>query len=267
MISHEAAQRVRPLQERIAPLRQELLAHPIYQRIAAIADLRLFMRHHVFAVWDFMSLLKSLQRRLTCVDVPWLPPADAAAARLINEIVLGEETDTDGQGGYASHFELYRRAMIRCGAETSEIDRFASAMRDGATWRGALVTAEVPPAVRRFVERTFAVIESGDLPELAAAFTFGREDLLPDVFQRVVDELRTQPGSGLDDFVYYLRRHIELDGDEHGPMAIRLVTSVCGDDELAWQRAEEAAVGALAARRDLWDAMLAALPQEAAVRA
>ena len=70
----------------------------------------------MFAVWDFMSLLKAIQRELCGVGVPWVPSPNLQATRLVNEIVLGEESDEDGEGGYASHFVLYRRAMQRCGA-------------------------------------------------------------------------------------------------------------------------------------------------------
>jgi hypothetical protein len=110
--------RLQRIQERLTPLKAALLTHSIYQEIDRPDSLRLFMEHHVFAVWDFMSLLKALQRRLCCVEVPWLPAADPLGSRLVNEIVLAEESDDDGQGGFASHFELYRRAMKRCGANS-----------------------------------------------------------------------------------------------------------------------------------------------------
>ena len=44
-----------------------------------------------------------------------------------------------------------------------------------------------PEAAHQFVQQTFRIIETRNLREVAAAFTFGREDLLPDVFQRIVD--------------------------------------------------------------------------------
>ena len=99
------------LQQEVATTRRLLLNNGLYHRLQTMADLRQFMEHHVFAVWDFMSLLKGLQRELTCVEVPWVPTANPDTRRLINEIVLEEETDLDPQGQPTSHFELYMRAM------------------------------------------------------------------------------------------------------------------------------------------------------------
>ena len=224
-----------------------------------------FMEHHVFAVWDFMSLIKVLQQRLCCVSVPWIPSTAHAESRFINEIVLGEETDEDGHGGYASHFELYHRAMTKFGANTSQIDRFIRAVTNGSDVTGALQLAELPHSIQVFVGHTFEVIETGDLCRIASAFTFGREDLLPEVFQKIVDEISEQSGTSLDDFQFYLRRHVELDGDEHGPMAARLITSLCGTDESKWRSAEEAAVAALKARLAFWDGIYAAIKKLPAV--
>jgi hypothetical protein len=217
------------------------------------------MEHHVFAVWDFMSLLKALQRRLCCNDIPWLPPLDHVSARFINEIVLAEETDADGHGGFLSHFSLYLRAMAGCGADNSRVDRFLVEIQRGAPVPAALEAARVPAPAKAFVCRTFDVIESGDLCMLAATFTFGREDLLPHVFQQLVDRLAEVAGGGLDDLRYYLHRHIALDGDEHGPLATKLVQSVCRDDEDCWNVATQAALATLEARRELWDGVCASL--------
>lgn len=254
-----SADRFRRIQDRIEPLRAALLAHPIYAQINSLPALRIFMQHHVFAVWDFMSLLKSLQRQICCVDVPWLPAADGETARFINEIVLGEESDEDGHGGHASHFDLYHRAMQGCDAETHSIDIFLQQLRRGLSLESALTAAEVPPSVQQFVRQTFAIINSGNVSAIAASFTFGREDLLPSVFQRIVDELNIATSGGLRQFQYYLARHIELDGDHHGPMSIRLTTSLCGDSEQNWATAEAVAVSSLESRLAMWDGMLAAI--------
>jgi hypothetical protein len=257
---HGDMHRIDSMRARLAPLKRALLDHPLYREIDSLEALRVFMQHHVFAVWDFMSLLKALQRTMCCVEVPWLPTAPEPC-RLINEIVLAEESDEDGQGGFASHFELYRRAMIACGADVAAIDQFLAQLRQGGTTAGALDAAKVPASVGYFVKHTFAVVDDGQLSNIAAAFTFGREDLLPAVFQRIVDELSIQASGSLELFRYYLRRHIGLDGEEHGPMAHRLIEFLCGANDDCWQAAEEAAVTALEARRVLWTGIYEALRQ------
>jgi hypothetical protein len=250
---------IKKIENRLAPFRTTLFDHGVYGEIDRLESLRLFMEHHVFAVWDFMSLLKVLQRRLCCVDVPWLPPIDLEGSRFINEIVLAEESDEDGRGGFASHFELYHRSMNQCGASTAAIDGFLNDLRRGVDVSTAIASPTVPEAARRFVQKTFKIIENGDLCEVASAFAFGREDLLPDVFQQIVDNLNTESGGRLEDFKYYLERHIELDGDDHGPMATRLLESLCGDDQSRWEKAEQAAVNCLIARQELWDGICEAI--------
>jgi hypothetical protein len=252
------------LKERLTPLRTALLEHPIYREIDGLESLHIYLEHHVFAVWDFMSLLKELQRRLCCVDVPWLPAADTLGTRFINEIVLAEESDDDGRGGCISHFELYRRAMRQCGASTAAIDGFLDELLRGTSIEAALETHAIAACVRLFVSETFAIIAEGELCAIASAFTFGREDLLPALFQRIVDELSVVAGGGLDEFKYYLHRHIGLDGDEHGPMAGKLIGSLCGSDEGRWRIAERAAVRSLEARRALWDGIYALMRQRKA---
>jgi hypothetical protein len=246
------------LEAAIAPVRLALLAHPIYADLATPRALRIFMQHHVFAVWDFMSLLKALQRTVCGAGAAWTPPRLSLGARLINEIVLAEESDEDGAGGYASHFELYRRAMRHCGADTAQIDSLVEQLSTGQTLVVALAKAPLPAAAQRFVEHTFDVIATGDPVRIAAAFTFGREDLLPDVFAQIVDRLAAAD-PGLATFKYYLLRHIELDGDHHGPMAQRLIECLCGDDPSRWLAATAAAQAALEARLAFWDAIHSAV--------
>lgn len=257
---------IEKLEERIAPFRDELINHRLYGEIDCLEALQQFMELHIFAVWDFMSLLKALQRRICCVDVPWLPPVDAQTCRFINEIVLAEESDGDNRGGFASHFDIYHRSMKQCGSNTSSIDSFVSELRKGASVRTALQSPHVPRAAGQFVEHTFTVIESGNLCDIASVFTFGREDLLPDVFQRIVDTLDVEAGGQLASFKYYLERHIGLDGDEHGPMSRRLVESLCGSDESNWKSAEEAAINCLIARKILWDRISNTLKHRKGVR-
>ena len=242
---------------KIAPLRLELQQHPVYDQLESLPNLQRFMELHVYAVWDFMSLLKALQRELCCVEVPWLPSKYSSAARFINEIVLEEESDLNDLGGYSSHFELYLRGMQECGADVQPIGLFLEHLRMGASVPEALAGAKVPEPARQFVLTTFEIIASGDLCAIAAAFTFGREDLLPDLFHEVVTHLHEEVTQSLGTFKFYLDRHILLDGGQHGPMANRLLIALCEDDPLRWQTVETTALKSLAVRKTLWDGMIA----------
>ncbi len=246
------------LEARLAPLNAQLAHHPLYRSFETLADLRLFMGTHVFAVWDFMSLLKTLQRGLTSVEVPWTPSPLPESRRLINEIVFGEESDLF-QGRPVSHFELYRTAMLECGADTAPIDRLLAALAEGAPWRDALAACGAPAPAVHFVETTFSIIETGKLHSTAAAFTFGREDLIPEMFRGFLRDQDQMLGGQLSTFRWYMERHIEVDGDAHGPMALRMVAELCGDDPQKWHEATEAAVEALEARVALWDGVVSLL--------
>jgi hypothetical protein len=250
------------IESRIAPLRARLTAHPLYASIRTSGHLRLFMQSHVFAVWDFMSLLKSLQSQLTCVSLPWVPTTFPESRRFINEIVLGEESDTY-QGRAMSHFELYLEAMQQCGADTSAIRSLLDTIASRHFNANAI---DAPPAAQRFVAATFRVIHHGSLAAQAAAFTFGREDVIPDLFRTLVRDLNTQQHGALDTFVWYLERHIEVDGEDHGPLSLRMVADLCGSDEALWNEATEAAVAALQARIALWDGILEQIEQINAAR-
>jgi hypothetical protein len=252
-------ERLRTLRGRVEPHRVQLLAHPVYRSVDTLPRLRTFMEHHVFAVWDFMSLLKRLQREFTITDVPWLPPRDRLACRLINEIVLGEESDADGRGGFASHFELYLEAMRDVGADTSTVRSFIGRLQRGESVRTALADAAVPPPVRAFTRATFEFVDGPSIVAVAAAFTLGREDLVPEMFRRFVAGLDRNATTGLERFQYYLDRHIQLDEQEHGPMALQMLAAVCGDRDEAWREAEEAVIRAVAARTAFWDGVLAAI--------
>jgi pyrroloquinoline quinone (PQQ) biosynthesis protein C len=232
------------LLQTIAPLQTLLATHPLYNSIRSLPDLQLFMQSHVYAVWDFMSLLKSLQRTLTCVDVPWQPTADARSRRLINEIVLGEESDVY-EGEALSHFELYLRAMQSCGATTEPAHTLLATLSSGGSLDQALAPA--PAEAAAFVHSTFAVVGTNEPHRVAAAFTFGREDLIPDMFSEFVRELDTQLPGRIALFRYYLERHIEMDGDEHGPMAMQMMQQLCRTPQ-QWQEATDTACFALKAR-------------------
>lgn len=210
-----------------------------------------FTEHHVFAVWDFMSLLKRLQREVTHLTIPWLPPADARAARFVNEMVLAEECDEDGLGDFADHFSTYRRGMREAGANCAPMDTLLEGLRAGRGWREALAASNAPTVAARFVTHTLRVAEDGLPHEVAASFLFGREALLPTLFAELLTSLAEET-PGFQTLHYYFNRHVELDGNEHGPMAERLLLNLCGDCPIKQAEAEVAAGSALQARRQLW---------------
>lgn len=237
----------------IAAERRALLEHRLYGRLRTLEHLAVFMAHHVFAVWDFMSLLKALQVRITCTSVPWLPQGNAQVRRLVNEIVLGEESDALPAGGATSHFELYLQAMREAGADTAQVEHFIRLLQSGQAVAAALDQAGVPATVGAFVRHTFEVIERGQAHEIAAAFTYGREDLIPEMFTQLVHGLERQFPGKLATLNYYLERHIELDGEEHGEMGRQMVDLLCEQDPRREQEASQVAVAALQARLRLWD--------------
>jgi hypothetical protein len=251
------------LQQEIAQTRRVLLNNGLYYRLQTLPDLQRFMEHHVFAVWDFMSLLKALQRGLTCVEVPWVPTKNPATRRLINEIVLQEESDVDQHGQPTSHFELYLRAMDECGADTGPIRRLMTALATGKSVSQALDAAQIPNSVRQFVETTFSIIHTGHNCLIASAFTFGREDVIPAMFRQLVGELRDKFPGQLDTFTYYLDRHIALDEEVHAPLAQQMVRELCGDDPQCWQDCQQVAIRCMEARMILWDGIKPIQPQPA----
>lgn len=261
---------IRQLNHAIEPVREKLLRHTLYEQLTNLEALRFFMEQHVFAVWDFMSLLKAMQSHFCGTTIPWTPTKNVLVARMIHEIVLEEETDSDGTGGYASHFELYMRSMKQCGADTTRIERFLRLIHDGIEVDAALEQIAAPSYVRNFVNHTFSVIETGDPVQIVSAFTFGRENLLPEVFGQIVEKIDQQSGGEVAMLRYYLERHIGLDADVHGPLAERLVCQLCGDDSECWNRAQESAIQALEHRLNLWDGMSRAIsiidPESAVLR-
>jgi hypothetical protein len=242
---------IQHIQKEITSLREELKSHRLYQQLQTVEDIKIFTKDHVFAVWDFMSLLKTLQRDLTCVSVPWVPRKKGKLTQFINEITLAEESDVDLSGESKSHFEMYLDAMRHMGSDTHKIEVFLSKIDQDSSIEGALDFAEVPEAVKNFVKVTFKTIYSNDAHKVAAAFTFGREDLIPDMFIEIIHQTHEQ--ESFKDFLYYLNRHVELDGDSHGPLSLDMIVELCGDDQQKWSEVLVTAKEALEVRISLWD--------------
>jgi len=240
------------VEDQILPLRNQLQNHGLYHQLKSIKDVQAFMSMHVFAVWDFMSLLKALQDDLTNTSVPWTPKPNASLARFINEIVHAEESDVNEKGEAKSHFEMYLDAMKQIDADDSQIIRFIESIKAGKSVQKSLEEVEIYSSVKDFVKFTFETIDSGKSHCIAAAFTFGREDVIPDMFIEILKKADVE-NVHYNKLRYYLDRHIELDGDEHGPLSLKMVEEMCGDDSSKCDDVVEISKQALKHRILLWD--------------
>tara|TARA_B100001113_G_scaffold63142_1_gene48205 strand:- start:451 stop:1278 length:828 start_codon:yes stop_codon:yes gene_type:complete len=244
------------IEGKIKSLRDKLLNHRLYSNIERIEDLQIFTENHIYAVWDFMSLLKALQIKLTCTKTPWVPNNNSQTAYLINEIVLAEETDVNQLGERKSHYELYIDAMIDIGAKiefpTKNINEIASSKNVFAS----IDNLELHKNIKEFLRFTFTVIEEGKPHKIAAIFTFGRENLIPNMFNEILREFEKNiKDKDISKLIYYFERHIELDEDEHGPMALEMVSMLAENDQKKWDEIEKISIEALEKRILLWDAI------------
>ncbi|NKI31072.1 DUF3050 domain-containing protein [Croceivirga thetidis] len=227
--------------------------HSVYAELKKVEDIKIFMESHVFAVWDFMSLLKALQCSSTCVSVPWIPVQQSKTARFVNEIVLEEETDVDVTGNPKSHFEMYLDAMQEVGGNTSRIKSFLKECPTDIDLMFSYIEGipYLSGAEKSFLKFTFSIIQCNAPHKVAAAFTFGREDIIPEMFMNLL-----QQSSATEHFpklTFYLKRHIELDGDEHGPLALEMINELCGSDEQKWDEVIAIGKEAIDQRILLWD--------------
>ena len=243
----------------IEPISKRLEAHPVFSKLNTLDELRVFMEHHVFAVWDFMSLLKRLQEIYVPHGSPWVPQSDGNVVRFINEIVMEEESDqaynSDGER-YASHFEIYLEAMTEVGASTDSINHFLNEVRTSGLDK-ALNLSCVPSPSREFMNHTFELIDQGKGHEVAASFSIGRESIVPVMFKRILELTKI----GVNDapvFHYYLERHAHLDGEHHGPMALKLLDDLCANEPEKENEVILQVQSSLNARIKLWDGVILA---------
>ncbi|MBT9539276.1 DUF3050 domain-containing protein [Thiobacillus sp.] len=246
----------------IESLRLRLEAHPIYAAVRTPDDLRVFMQHHVYSVWDFMSLIKYLQNEIAPARWPWTPAGDASVQRFINELVLEEETDIalPGHEGHTSHFMLYLAAMREIGADADSPARFVQIVAEQGI-AAALATGLAPAPSAAFTGTTFDFLDSGKSHTVAAALALGREHVIPSMFRAFLSRMAVTEAQA-PSFHYYLNRHVHLDEDFHAPLSLRLLAALCGDDAEKWREAEAAAEAAVNARLLFWDGVLKALPSQ-----
>ena len=217
-------------------------------------DLRVFMEHHVYAVWDFMSLAKSLQHAICPSSNIWIPSRlQRRCGRFINEIILAEESDLAPFGqASTSHFDLYLMSMAELGANTQAVTEFIRQVEKQGL--DALNSTDIPAPASEFMQSTFEFIATGKPHVIASVFAFGREDVIPDMFTRMCNQLDYSELQ-YPRFRYYLDRHIEVDGDDHGPAAISMIEELCDNDPIKIIEAEQAGIAAITARIRFWDSI------------
>ena len=238
-------------------LQNKLNNHPVYESIQTIEDLRCFVEHHIYSVWDFMSLVKYLQHHIAPASYPWFPNANGNLRRFINEIVLEEESDeTLIEGQHLSHFEIYQQAMEEIGANTSTSKSFINTVKNSNLEKA--LELSIPLPAKKFIETTFNFIKSDQLHIIASAFTFGRETIIPKMFISILDKLGVRDNE-CPTFYYYIKRHIEVDDEKHGPMALNLINTICNDNNEMKKVVFDTAIIAMQARLNFWDGVLEAI--------
>jgi len=234
---------------------REMREHQVFSKVRTVTDLKLFMEWHVFAVWDFMSLVKRLQNDFTCTSIPWTPPKNRVAARLINDIVLGEESDEMPGSHTGSHFHMYLAAMKEVGADTRKIIEFVELVEQGTHFETAMETVSVPLPIRKFIKSTLDVCMNGTTEEVLGSFFYGREDSIPDMFTFFLKSWTISENEA-PIFKYYLERHIELDGDDHGPAVQKIIKTVINGDSVKENNLYISAKNAINNRIEFWDSLL-----------
>lgn len=242
----------------IVSFKSQLERHPIYDAVSTVDDLRCFMEHHIYSVWDFMSLIKYLQSKVAPTNYPWTPQGEASVRRFINELVLEEESDeTNNPGEYSSHFELYHRAMGEIGADILPSTAFVDVVREQGINK-ALELPGVPQPSRAFTSTTFKFIQNNKPHQVAAALALGREHIIPCMFRSILSKIGVSEKQA-PIFHFYLNRHVHLDEDFHAPLSLRLLNGLCAGDENKIQESIDAAQQAVIARIEFWDGVLTAI--------
>ena len=237
--------------KKLNDLKRKITAHPLFANKLEPKHICKFMESHIFAVWGFMSILKSLQKMITPNNLPWMPNKNTknGLVNFVNEIILCEESDYIEGIGFISHFEIYLLAMKNMDAKTDQLDKLISIISSKGYDEKYLDNIDATDEVKSFLKHDLEVSMKGTLPEIVGAFTLGREKVIPNMFGYILPAIKETSTSKY--LVTYLERHIDIDGDRHGPLSMKLLNTSCGEKELSLAYAT--AIKSLELRLLVWD--------------
>lgn len=234
----------------IEKLTKDLFNHPLYRNIKNDEDIKIYMKHQIWCVWDFMTLVKSIQLAIIPPSIYWTPPKDASLGAYIYEVLLTEETDiTYKAEGRASHFETYLESMKYANVDTNPILNFIKGLQNGLSYEDSISNSGITKPAKNFVDTTIKFARS-PVHISVSVFCLSREGIIPGMFSRLLKNLSLS--KDLFIFSWYINRHIALDSDSHGPLSIKLFKTVV-DTEEKEKEALSAALEALKARKYFMD--------------
>ena len=237
--------------KKLDELKQKITAHPLFANKLEPKQICKFMESHIFAVWGFMSILKSLQKMITPNNLPWMPNKNTknGLVNFVNEIILCEESDYIEGIGFISHFEIYLLAMKNMDAKTDQLDKLISIISSKGYDEKYLDNIDATAEVKSFLKHDLEVSMNGTLPEIVGAFTLGREKVIPNMFGYILPAIKETSSSKY--LITYLERHIDIDGDRHGPLSMKLLNASCDRKQLSLAYAT--AIKSLELRLLVWD--------------
>jgi len=236
----------------IDELKQSLTSHKLFSNELNLSQMSKFMESHIFSVWGFMSLLKSLQSGITVTGAPWIPNENSrnGLTNFINEIVLCEESDDIGNIGYMSHFEFYLLAMNKMKASTSQINLLIERLKSEKYNEKLIDELDIYSEVKDFVKFDLDIALSGNLSKIVGGFALGREKVIPNIFSYIIPCI--DHNDSTKKLLTYLKRHVDVDGDRHGPLSIKLLDTICQSDE-SYLMAYNSGITSLKLRLKVWD--------------
>ena len=236
----------------IIELKELLVSHRLFANELNIEQVRVFMESHIFSVWGFMSLLKALQIGITSNHIPWLPNENTqnGLTNFINEIVLCEESDDIDGIGYTSHFEIYLLAMKNINANSEIIRKLINKLQKEKYNREFINELSIHNEVKDFIKFDLEISQSIILPKIVGSFTLGREKVIPNMFSYIVPCIKEDAST--KHLLTYLKRHISVDGDRHGPLSLKLLDVIC-KNENDYCIAYSSGIKSLELRLKVWD--------------